>query len=273
MQGRGLSVIAKSAVVQVSNLVKCYGKTKAVDSVSFDVKPGEIFGLLGPNGSGKSSALHCITGILPFDAGNIHIRGVRHDTPEAKMSLGFVADDLSLPISLTGAEFLRFCEKMQPRTDLEWRSFLVDELSLTAHLGKFMAEYSHGMKRKIQLISALAHMPRLLILDEPYRGLDPEASVLLRELVATFAQRGGAVLVATHDLLAAEAYFDCVCIMSAGASVALGEPRQLSEASNCATLEQLFLQVVGLEESTLLSRDRIASHWPAQEFAIRSEVN
>jgi len=249
-------------ILEVEDLTKRYGTHLAVDSASFAVADGEIFAILGPNGSGKSSTLHCIVGILPLDSGTIRIDGYDQSRPEAKMSVGFVPDDLALPQSLTGAEFLAFVRRLQPATDIAWRDFLISELGLGDVLSRFLAEYSHGMKRKIQVVAALAHMPTLLILDEPYRGLDPEAAVILRELIRTFVDNGGAALVTTHDLLAAESYFDRICIMANGRTVAGGQPCELRERYGRESLEDVFLSVVGLEQVTSEARQRIAARWP-----------
>ena len=258
----GESQIQHRRLLEVDGLTKRYGTHLAVDSLSFDVMEGEIVALLGPNGSGKSSTLHCISGILPSSEGHVQICGLGQDDSRTKMLMGFVPDDLALPLSLTGAEFLSFVARLQPTTDFDWRDFLVSELGLDHALHRFLAEYSHGMKRKIQLVAALAHLPKFLILDEPYRGLDPEASVILRELVREFVHQNGSTLVATHDLLMAETYFDRVYIMANGVVMASGAPRELREGHGKKTLEEVFLSVIGLEEPTREARRRVATRWP-----------
>src|SRR6266542_2258678 len=233
-------------LLDVERLVKRYRNLTAVAGVSFSVHRGETCGLLGPNGSGKSSTLHAVVGVVPPSDGRVRIAGHPADSPAAKRHLGFVPDDLRLPAGLTGAELLALVERLQPAADRSLMDFLVDLLGLGTALSRLVGEYSHGMQRKLQLVAALLHRPELLVLDEPFLGLDPEAALVLR-----------AVLIATHDLLAAERYCDQVVILSEGRVVAEGPPDGLLARYGASSLEGVFLVATGLKERVQAARTRL----------------
>jgi ABC-2 type transport system ATP-binding protein len=236
-----------SEILEVRELTKRYGSKNAVQRVSFGVASGEIVGLLGPNGSGKSTTLHCLTGILEPTSGDILIDGFPHSEPSAKDAFGFLPDDLPLPESLRASEVMTLHRRLRPNFDAELAAYLIELLGLAEHMQGRVGQYSHGMKRKLQLALALAHGPRLLILDEPLRGLDPEAAIILDTIMRTFTAQGGAVLVATHDLLAAQHYCERVVILAGGEMVAAGEPAQLIADRGVRSLEQVFVEVTGLQ--------------------------
>ncbi|BEP13399.1 ABC transporter ATP-binding protein [Acidothermaceae bacterium B102] len=258
--------------LSVTGLVKSYGRFEAVRGVDLCVPAGNVVGLLGPNGSGKSSILHCVTGVLAPTRGRLEIAGHPHSSAAAKRALGFVPDDLALPTNLTGAEFLDLVRRLQPAADLDLLAELVDLLGLGEALGKLVSEYSHGMKRKLQMAAALSHSPALLILDEPFRGLDPEAHVVLRSLLEFFIAAGGAALVATHDLASAQGYCDSTFIVSAGDIVASGAPDELVARFGRQSLEEVFLVATGLEERTRDVRRRVADIVFAVSGSERVEV-
>ena len=245
-------------VLAVTDLVKRYGRFRAVEGATFAVAPGTIGGLLGPNGSGKSSILHSITGVVSLTSGSIEISGLPHGSAAAKAMTGFVPDDLALPMNLTGFEYLDLVRRLQPRADAELGKELADLLNLGSALPKLVAEYSHGMKRKIQMIAALFHGPALLILDEPFRGLDPEANLILRQLIKSFVRDGGGVLIATHDLTAAQGYCDTVTIVDAGRVVADGPPDALIEEYRQDSLEEVFLMATGIGSRTREVQERLS---------------
>lgn len=232
--------------LQVDNLTKVYGRQRGIDGASFTVRPGRIVGLLGPNGSGKSTTLHCITGYHRLSSGGITIAGHPHDTAAAKNRLGFLPDDLPLPESLSGRELLMLHAHLRPGLDLAAAYDLFDVFDLAEHLDKYVGDYSHGMKRKLQLVLATAHRPRLLVLDEPLRGLDPEAAILMNTVIERTAGAGNGVLIATHDLFAAERGCDEVVIVSEGRVVTQGAPAELLERHRAANLEALFLALTGI---------------------------
>jgi ABC-2 type transport system ATP-binding protein len=234
-------------VLEVSSLTKSYDRLTGVFDLSFDVHEHEIVGLLGPNGSGKSTALHCLTGILQETAGSVLIAGIPHRQVQAKNAFGFLPDDLPLPASLRMREFQVFHRRLRPGLDSDLAEFLIDLLGLKAHADKYIGDYSHGMKRKLQLAIALAHRPKLLILDEPMRGLDPQATIIVRSLFDIFTSQGGAVLVATHDLRAAQEYCNRVVILAGGRTIAQGSPKGLAGEAGVQSLEQYFIRATGVE--------------------------
>lgn len=236
-----------SSTLEVRGLTKRYGRTTAVEQLEFAVPAGCVFGLLGPNGSGKSSTLHVITGLLAPDAGTVRVCGHPHDSGAAKRAFGFVPDDLPLPTSLTGCEVLRLVERLRGDVDSALRDALVDVFDLKPALDRLVAHYSHGMKRKLQVVAALMHRPRLLILDEPFRGLDPEAVVVMREVLASVTRATTtSVIVATHDLAAADRLCDEVLILAAGRVAAQGRPQALRRQYAVGSLEDAFLVATGL---------------------------
>lgn len=249
-------------VLVVRGATASYGSTTVLHPVDLEVRRGETFSLLGPNGAGKSTLLHGITGIAPLDDGLVTVVGHPASSAAAKAALGVVPDDLALPLSLSGSEVLALLARLQPGTDVAWRDHLVDALGLRPAMSKLLGEYSHGMKKKIQVVGALAHLPDLVVLDEPYRGLDPEAAVLLRELLALHTASGGGVLVATHDLLAAEQLSDRVLVVAGGRAVASGTPADLLQEHRARDLEHLFLQVSGLLDATDDVVGGLRSRWP-----------
>lgn len=235
----------------VAGLTKDYGSRRGVQNLDFTVRPGEVTGLLGPNGSGKSTTIHCITGFIRPTSGAVSICGLAGDSVEAKDRFGFFPDDLPVPEALTARELMAFHRRLRPLFHDETASGLAELLGLGAHLDKYVGDYSHGMKRKLQLVLALAHHPDLLILDEPMRGLDPEAGLLMNSLLRTFTREGGAILLATHDLLAAERSCDSVVILADGRKVASGRPEDLIRESGTASLEELFVHATGLRETMI----------------------
>lgn len=236
-------------VCRAEGIGKDYGTFQAVRELSVGLSPGEIFGLLGPNGSGKSTTLHMLTGLLAPSRGLVEINGVDIRNKESRRWIGFAPDDLPLPMSLTGWEYLQFHHRLRRRDDQYTAAELGDVLGLTKALSRSISDYSHGMKRKLQLIVAVMHSPKLLVLDEPFRGLDPEAAAVLRELLTVFAAAGGSVLIATHDMLRAEQDCDRVLILHQGEQAALGSPRSLRESfGDLATLEDVFLHATHLDQ-------------------------
>ncbi|MGG7464949.1 MULTISPECIES: ABC transporter ATP-binding protein [unclassified Plantibacter] len=235
------------ATLDAFELSKSYRGKTALDAFSLSIEPGQIHGLLGPNGSGKTTCLHILTGLLAPDTGAVTIAGVAIESKKSRGLLGFAPDDLPLPGSLTGREYLEFHDAMRKRNDTKHAAVLAQALGIDADLEQHISEYSHGMRRKIQIVAATMHHPQVLILDEPFRGLDPDAAAVLRGLLVSFTHGGGSVLIATHDMLRAQRDCDEVTIMSAGITVASGSPTLLVSAHpESETLEDVFLGVTGL---------------------------
>lgn len=235
-------------MLTVAELSKTYDAENIVGPVSLQVDSGTKRGLLGPNGSGKSTLLHSITGLIRFDQGHVLIDGESHDSLPARQVLGFVPDELPLPHSLTGRNYLDFILAAQPAGEKERAEMLKEAVGLCHADDRFIGEYSHGMKKKLQFIAGMLHRPRLLILDEPFRGLDPEARVLIEHLVDEHCRAGGAALIATHDLRWAEGGVDEVTILSEGSQCASGTVSELLTAHRSASLEEVFLTVASSRE-------------------------
>lgn len=244
--------------LKVDSLTKGFGGNPVIREVSFSVKSGEIVGLLGPNGSGKSTTLHCITGLHEPSSGSIEISGNPRDSKSAKNELGFFPDDLPYPVSLTARETISFYRNLRPYFDDILVKGLVQVLGLEKHLDKQIGDYSHGMRRKLQLVLALAHHPSCLILDEPLRGLDPEAAILMEATINQFRENGGGVLIATHDLLSAQNFCDYVVILSNGTVVAKGTPQSIISETKSKSLSEALIALTGLDNKIKIARKEIS---------------
>jgi ABC-2 type transport system ATP-binding protein len=246
--------------VDVRRVAKRYGKQLALSEFSLRLEAGKIYGLLGPNGSGKTIGLHIVTGLLSPTEGSVHIGGVPIAEKGSRALYGFAPDDLPLPVALTGREYLDFHHAMRRREDGPRARELADLFGLIDDLDKQVGEYSHGMRRKLQIIAALSHEPQIAILDEPFRGLDPDAAAALRDVLRSFSRSGRTVLIATHDLLRAERECDEVTILAGGRIVASGPPRELlAQHGGSPNLESLFMSVTGLGEASAERKSRVAS--------------
>lgn len=214
-------------VLEVTEITKAFGRRLALSNFSLSLSPGSVHGLLGSNGSGKSTALHVITGIIDADKGVVLHEGEPVSRAAARRRFGLAPDDLPLPQSLTGREYLRLHDSLRRRDDSARAQEFAHVLDLRWALNQPISSYSHGMKRKVQLICALMHSPSLLILDEPFRGLDPDTSEVLQTCITLFTARGGAVLMATHDLLRAEAHCAAVTMLHSGKTVVQGSTHEI----------------------------------------------
>ncbi len=242
---RSAATRPRRELLRLDGLTKRYGGKVALDGLDLSVHAGEVDGLLGPNGSGKSTALHLLTGIIAPTAGYVTVAGVPIGDKRSRRHLGFAPDDLPLPYALTGQEYLAFHASVHGCHDRPLVQRLTEAFGLGEALEIPLRAYSHGMKRKIQVVAAVAHLPEVLVLDEPFRGLDPGAAILLRILVSSYARSGRGVVIATHDLVRAERDCDLVNIVFEGRSVAAGSPWALVSAVPGDTLEDVFLAVTG----------------------------
>jgi ABC-2 type transport system ATP-binding protein len=248
-------------VIRLEGLTKAYGSFVAVDRIDLHVPRGELFGFLGPNGAGKTTTLRMIAGILRPTAGRVWLGGddVVSRPMEAKRRLGFIPDRPFVYEKLTGAEFLRFVAGLysQDGPVVERR---IDELlelfELSAWKDELVESYSHGMRQKLIISSALIHRPECIVVDEPMVGLDPKAARLLKEIFRQFVKRGGTVLMSTHTLEVAEVMCDRIAIIQNGKIVTRGtvdEMRQQTAAGD-ASLEELFLKLTGGEAARELAK-------------------
>jgi ABC-2 type transport system ATP-binding protein len=242
-------------VIQLSNLTKNYGNFTALKDLSLTVPRGMLYGLLGPNGAGKTTALRIIAGILQPTSGTVTLGGfdVQKDPERAKSRLGFIPDRPFVYEKLTGAEFLRFVAGLygQNGNEIDRR---IDELlslwELSAWRDELLEAYSHGMKQKLIISSALIHRPEVIVVDEPLVGLDPKAARMLKDIFRDFVGKGGTLLMSTHTLEVAEALCDRIAIIQGGEIRAEGSMDDLRRQveSGGADLEEIFLKLTGGHE-------------------------
>ena len=231
----------------IENLTKNYDAKKAVDNLSLHILPGEIYGFIGHNGAGKTTTLKACCGILQYDSGEIRIDGVSmRDEPLAcKRNIAYIPDNPDLYEFMTGIQYLNFISDIfgvgaEERTERIHR--YADMFELTDDLAQPISAYSHGMKQKLAIISALVHKPKLVIMDEPFVGLDPKASHLLKGIMRELCEDGSAIFFSTHVLEVAEKLCDKVAIIKAGKLVKSGT---MDEVKGDASLEDVFLELEG----------------------------
>ncbi|HXH63779.1 MAG TPA: ABC transporter ATP-binding protein [Gemmatimonadales bacterium] len=239
-------------MIRIEGLTKHYGSFVAVDHISLHVPRGVLFGCLGPNGAGKTTTLRMIAGILRPTDGRVLLGGDDvHVVPLiAKQRLGYIPDRPFVYDKLTGAEFLRFVAGLygQDGDVVERRiAELLDVFELSSWKDELVESYSHGMRQKLIISSALIHRPEVIVVDEPMVGLDPKAARLLKDIFRQFVEKGGTVLMSTHTLEVAEAMCDQIAIMQHGKIVAAGTMAELrtQHRAGDASLEELFLKLTG----------------------------
>ena len=232
----------------INHLTKHYkGGSKGVTDLSLHVMPGDICAFIGHNGAGKTTTLKCIAGIHGYDAGEIRIGGISlHDDPlVCKQMTAYIPDNPDLYEYLTGIQYLNFIAdifKVSAEDRKERIQRYGDEFEITASLGDLISSYSHGMKQKLAIISAMLHEPKLLILDEPFVGLDPKAAVALKGMMRKLCDSGGAIFFSTHVLEVAEKLCNKVAMVKDGRLVASGSMEEVVEQGR--TLESIFMEVV-----------------------------
>ena len=241
-------------MIRLERVTKRYGRFTAVHPLDLEVRPGELFGFLGPNGAGKTTTIRMVTGVLRPTEGRIFIgeHDMLADPVSAKRHIGYIPDRPSLYEKLTGAEFLRFVSGLWGRdgNGAEKRALeLLDLFELTSWKDTLVESYSHGMRQKLLIASALVHSPDVIIVDEPMVGLDPRAARLIKDLLRAFTDHGGTVFLSTHTLEVAEALCDRIAILHQGAIRASGTMQELraEAAAGTAGLEEIFLKLTGSE--------------------------
>ena len=215
-------------MLNIQHLSKTYGDKKAVDDLSLHIVPGEIYGFIGHNGAGKTTTLKAIAGILQFDAGEITVDGlsVKEQPLACKQRMAYLPDNPDLYEFMTGIQFLNFIADIFGVSAADRQARIrdyADRFELTADLGQQISAYSHGMKQKLAIISAWIHQPRLILRDEPFVGLDPKASHLLKQMMRELCDAGGAIFFSTHVLEVAEKLCDKVAIIKKNLSHLLRE--------------------------------------------------
>ena len=232
-------------MLNIQHLTKTYGEKKAVDDLNLHIAPGEIYGFIGHNGAGKTTTLKSVAGILPFDEGEITIGGLsmKRDPLICKRQMAYIPDNPDLYDFMTGIQFLNFiADIFAVPADVRQERIrrLGDSFDLTKDLAQPIAAYSHGMKQKLAIIAAWLHEPRLILMDEPFVGLDPKASHLLKGMMREVCNAGGAIFFSTHVLEVAEKLCDKVAIIKNGRLIRAGN---MDEVRGDDSLEDVFLEL------------------------------
>ena len=240
----------ENIILKIEHLTKIYGDKKAVDDLSLHIRPGEIYGFIGHNGAGKTTTIKACCGILQQEEGDIWIDGVsiREDPLGCKAKLAYIPDNPDLYEFMTGIQFLNFVADIFGVSAEDRRERIrkyADAFELTGDLAQPISAYSHGMKQKLAVISALIHQPRLVIMDEPFVGLDPKASHLLKGIMRDIFDGGGAIFFSTHVLEVAEKLCDKVAIIKNGKLIKSGT---MEEVKGDTSLEDVFLELEGEAE-------------------------
>ena len=235
-------------ILHIDNLTKNYGDVTAVNNIALQISSGEIFGFIGPNGAGKTTTIKCIAGLIAFDNGSISIdnHDIHKAPAKAKANIGYIPDSPFLYEKLTGREFLYFIAGLFKMKN----SDIVHNIDKYASLMEFKdymdlktEEYSHGMKQRIIIASAMIHEPKLLLIDEPMVGLDPKIARIVKDTLRQYADNGGSVFVSTHTLSLAEEICDEIGIMHKGNLVYKGNIDNLKDKLKKNNLEDLFLEI------------------------------
>lgn len=240
-------------MLKINHLTKHYkGSNKGVTDISLTIEPGDIYAFIGHNGAGKTTTLKCVVGIHGFEEGEILINGtsIKDNPMLCKQQFAYIPDNPDLYEYLTGIQYLNFiadifevpAEVRQSRIEK-----YADAFEITASLGDLISSYSHGMKQKLALISAMVHEPKLLILDEPFVGLDPKAAVILKDMMRELCENGGAIFFSTHVLDVAEKLCNKVAIIKDGVLIASGNMDEIVKQGE--SLESIFMEVACDDEA------------------------
>ena len=234
-------------MLKINHFTKTYGEKKAVDDLSLHIQAGEIYGFIGHNGAGKTTTLKSVAGIMQFDSGEILVDGVsmKANPIACKKKIAYIPDNPDLYDFMTGIQYLNFVGNVFGVPAQE-RSRRIQELGeafeLTADLTQSIGSYSHGMKQKLAIISAWLHQPELILMDEPFVGLDPKAAHILKEMMRQVCDRGGAIFFSTHVLEVAEKLCDKVAIIKGGRLIRSGT---MEDVRGDTSLESVFLELEG----------------------------
>ena len=234
-------------MLRIEHLTKTFGEKTAVDDLTLHIQPGEIYGFIGHNGAGKTTTLKSVVGILPFDQGTITINGrsIKDDPVACKRDLAYIPDNPDLYDFMSGIKYLNFIADIFGIPAAERQEKIrqyADMFELTNDLGQPISAYSHGMKQKLAVISGLLHSPKLIIMDEPFVGLDPKAAHLLKGMMREHCDNGGAIFFSTHVLEVAEKLCDKVAIIKQGKLIKAGT---MEEVKGDDSLEEVFLELEG----------------------------
>ena len=232
-------------MLNIQHLSKAYGEKKAVDDLSLHIAPGEIYGFIGHNGAGKTTTLKAVAGILNYDEGTILVDGVdnRKNPLDCKRRIAYIPDNPDIYDFMTGIKYLNFVADIFGVGSAERQERIrkyADLFELTGDLGQAVATYSHGMKQKLAIISAFIHEPKLILMDEPFVGLDPKAAHILKGMMRELCDKGGAIFFSTHVLEVAEKLCNKVAIIKDGRLIRQGT---MAEVTGDTSLEQVFLEL------------------------------
>ena len=234
-------------MLKIDHFTKTYGEKKAVDDLTLHIRQGEIYGFIGHNGAGKTTTLKSVAGIMQFDSGEILIDGtsIQKDPIGCKKKMAYIPDNPDLYEFMTGMQYLNFVGDIFaiPADRRKQRiQELADTFELTGDLNQPISAYSHGMKQKLAIISAWLHEPKLILMDEPFVGLDPKASHILKGMMREVCNRGGAIFFSTHVLEVAEKLCDKIAIIKGGKLIRSGT---MEEVKGDTSLESVFLELEG----------------------------
>ena len=232
-------------MLKITGLTKTFGEKTAVEGLSLHIRPGEIYGFIGHNGAGKTTTLKCAVGILLFDSGDIEINGIsiKTDPLACKRLIAYIPDNPDLYDFMTGIKYLNFVADIygvSASDRAERIKKYADAFELTGDLAQPVSAYSHGMKQKLAIIAAWLHEPKLILMDEPFVGLDPKASHLLKQMMREVCDNGGAIFFSTHVLEVAERLCDKVAIIKEGRLIRSGT---MDEVRGDESLEEVFLEL------------------------------
>ena len=233
-------------MLKIINLSKSYKNKKAIENISIEVNKGEVFGFIGHNGAGKTTTIKSIVGIHNFEEGDILInsKSIKENSIECKKDIAYIPDNPDIYEFLTGIQYLNFIADIfkVSKTEREEKiKYYSEQFEINKALGDLISSYSHGMKQKLVIISALIHSPKVLILDEPFVGLDPKASFILKEIMREFCNNGGCIFFSTHVLEVAEKICDKIGIIKGGKLISYGKT---NEVIGDKSLENIFMEMI-----------------------------
>jgi len=236
-------------MLSIQNLSKKYANNIwGISDFSLQVFYGEIVCIAGPNGSGKTTIINCILDVIPTTSGVVLQNDLSNDKVEFKKNIAYVSDDILLIEQLTGNEYLNFILRMYEMKSYRKRDALIELFNIKEPLNQCISTYSHGMKKKLQIISAFMIESKIIILDEPARGLDVESVISLKKLIKKYASEGGSVLLSSHDLISAEFLCNRMCIIANGKKIVEGTPEELKINYDANNLEEVFMKSSMLDE-------------------------
>ena len=233
-------------MLKIINVSKSYKNKKAIENISIEVNKGEVFGFIGHNGAGKTTTIKSIVGIHNFEEGDVLInsKSIKENPIECKKDIAYIPDNPDIYEFLTGIQYLNFIADIfkVSKTEREEKiKYYSEKFEINKALGDLISSYSHGMKQKLVIISALIHSPKVLILDEPFVGLDPKASFTLKEIMREFCNNGGCIFFSTHVLEVAEKICDKIGIIKGGKLMAYGKT---NEVIGDKSLENIFMEMI-----------------------------